>query len=715
MKILGNTVGTTIPKPNLTQNDPKGGDYVFGKDAVLVGKRTAEGGEIFNDYENNVAEEGGHAEGFRTKAFEERGHAEGDCTEAGWRSHAEGFGTYADNTSHAGGRLAKATGKCSFAYGMVKTTEVKINDTSVMTTKAVALEDVNVSVNQSVLGVVNVGDFITLYAAGVVPTDCRRVTAISADGLTLTIEYPFGDINYTTAIETEEAAAVPSGVLLRVSVGCEASGEGAVAVGVATKARGQGAFAEGRYTNATGPASHASGTNTDASGANSHTEGELTKASGSSGHAEGYETEANGNASHAEGWKTKANTSYSHVEGCGSEVNGLYGHAEGWRTKASGQYQHAQGKYNVEDTANKYAHIVGNGTSASKRSNAHTLDWNGNGWFAGDVYVGDTGQDDGQKLATQKYVHSARGFSLNNVVCIGDSFLAGEGANGFGWGSRLWRMATLLNPDAQFYQQAQGWTGFVRKVDSINFTGLIQKQAADMSDEAREAVETVIIVGGVNDVRSHAAVSEDDVEFTPFDIDITDTVSMAADKFPNARVVVAMSPICTKAEMVASCYQQLRCPSTDPNVCVLTDSYQWLLGKPGYVSEDGLHPNYDGYSQIAAHLFYASRGIHCDSHYEYTQAYSGDFGSVSITYSKSGNDVSFRVVGTVASVEDVDYVQIGSRPYWMCHLHEAVIPVWSTVPNTALYFTGAGTFIRIPAQSGTAVFNGNATISLDMI
>ena len=46
---------------------------------------------------------------------------------------------------------------------------------------------------------------------------------------------------------------------------------------------------------------------------------------------------------------------------------------------------------NVKGT---YLHIIGNGTSNSKRSNAHTLDWSGNGWFAGGLKVGGTGQDD---------------------------------------------------------------------------------------------------------------------------------------------------------------------------------------------------------------------------------------------------------------------------------------------------------------------------------
>ena len=35
--------------------------------------------------------------------------------------------------------------------------------------------------------------------------------------------------------------------------------------------------------------------------------------------------------------------------------------------------------------AGDYAHIVGNGINADYRSNAHTLDWDGNAWFAGNV------------------------------------------------------------------------------------------------------------------------------------------------------------------------------------------------------------------------------------------------------------------------------------------------------------------------------------------
>lgn len=60
-----------------------------------------------------------------------------------------------------------------------------------------------------------------------------------------------------------------------------------------------------------------------------------------------------------------------------------------------------RGKVEVVD-ADGYAVEVGNGTADDARSTAHTLDWDGNAWFAGDIYVGGNGQDDenAKKLAT---------------------------------------------------------------------------------------------------------------------------------------------------------------------------------------------------------------------------------------------------------------------------------------------------------------------------
>lgn len=166
---------------------------------------------------------------------------------------------------------------------------------------------------------------------------------------------------------------------------------------------GYNSHAEGFNTTASGHSSHAEGYSTTASGENSHAEGSNTTASGNYSHAEGSDSVASGHGSHAEGNCTKATGNYSHAEGDWSLASGNYSHVEGVETTASGNYSHVQGKYNIEDTENKYAHIVGNGTSDTERSNAHTVDWSGNAWYQGKLSQDGTPVED-KDLTTKKYV-----------------------------------------------------------------------------------------------------------------------------------------------------------------------------------------------------------------------------------------------------------------------------------------------------------------------
>ena len=151
-----------------------------------------------------------------------------------------------------------------------------------------------------------------------------------------------------------------------------------------------------------------------ANGKYSHAEGASNSADGDCSHAEGFQCSASRDCSHAEGAGNKATGYYSHAEGGFGEASGYHAHSEGEYTKAigddshsegkgtiaKGKCQHVQGRYNVEDpgTNGMYAHIVGNGTDDDKRSNAHTLDWSGNAWFAGDVFVNGSSQNSGVKL-----------------------------------------------------------------------------------------------------------------------------------------------------------------------------------------------------------------------------------------------------------------------------------------------------------------------------
>lgn len=174
-----------------------------------------------------------------------------------------------------------------------------------------------------------------------------------------------------------------------------AEGRACVASGEFSHAEGDGSVASAQYSHAesasdaTGIGAHAEG-NSEASGVWSHSEGKVTVASGNMSHAEGEQTEATGESSHSEGLLTIASGKHSHAEGEGTE--------------ALSDHQHVQGRYNARDTEGKYAHIVGNGTNNpdSDRSNAHTLDWSGNAWFAGTVKMAEpTAEDD---ATTKKYV-----------------------------------------------------------------------------------------------------------------------------------------------------------------------------------------------------------------------------------------------------------------------------------------------------------------------
>lgn len=217
-----------------------------------------------------------------------------------------------------------------------------------------------------------------------------------------------------------------------------ASGSYSHAEGFGSSASNASGHAEGNRTTASGNYAHSEGSNTISSGSASHSEGASTAASGDQSHAEGSGTEASGSNSHAEGMGTKASGVQSHAEGTGSVASGNNAHAEGANTVAAGAGSHVSGAYNVADsydgwpewtantvyavgdkvkrtgsttalgyicsTANNdsefdsskwnaqngkmnYVEIIGNGTADNARSNARTLDWDGNERLMGDLYV----------------------------------------------------------------------------------------------------------------------------------------------------------------------------------------------------------------------------------------------------------------------------------------------------------------------------------------
>ena len=114
----------------------------------------------------------------------------------------------------------------------------------------------------------------------------------------------------------------------------------------------------------------------------------------------------------------------SFAEGEGCKVEGNNSHAEGYYTSAKGNNQHVEGKYNIEDSLNNYVHIIGNGTSQTA-SNLHTVDWNGNAWYQGDVYVqstSGTNKDAGsKKLITRDEVPTIYSGSIEPSDSLGNN------------------------------------------------------------------------------------------------------------------------------------------------------------------------------------------------------------------------------------------------------------------------------------------------------
>lgn len=91
------------------------------------------------------------------------------------------------------------------------------------------------------------------------------------------------------------------------------------------------------------------------------------------------------------GSKVRYGADFGFAHGIAAEVSGCPATAFGTSTLAAGDNQLVAGKFNIEDSEDKYALIIGNGSGTRRGtvdfapSNALTLDWEGNLWVAGKI------------------------------------------------------------------------------------------------------------------------------------------------------------------------------------------------------------------------------------------------------------------------------------------------------------------------------------------
>ena len=354
-------------------------DDVKIKNSLTVGSRIGDIGKysVAEGVGTVASGYGSHTEGNGTTASGQYSHAEGNNTKAsGQYSHAEGVTTTASGeNSHAEGYKTTASEEDSHVEGKSSNSATSvIRDLSSSTS------------NDSIITAWNSNKF-----------SLAKGTASHVEGFNcLALDnYSHAEGNATQALYQAS----------------HAEGTNTVASSICSHAEGYETIASGGY-------SHAEGSITKATELYSHAEGNYSEASGNASHAEGHETIASGEYSHAEGYKCKSESNSSHAEGCLTEANNFYTHAEGFYTIAKGYSQHVQGKCNIEDTEGKYAHIVGNGESETERSNAHTLDWEGNAWYAGKLTQEGTPTED-KDLVTKKYVDEKTALidtTINNTL-----------------------------------------------------------------------------------------------------------------------------------------------------------------------------------------------------------------------------------------------------------------------------------------------------------
>ena len=360
------------------------------------------GAEIFNSFDNIATGLAAHAEGRNTQATSDVSHAEGYATVAsGASSHVEGeLSTASGHASHAEGYDTTAQGQNSHAEGCLTISEgahahvegygSKANGSASHAEGIWTIADGDA---QHVQGRYNKVDSTAAFIIGNGLNTEDRSNALTidwygnaefagivkSDGVSLaTVEYVDGNKGYYTT------AGLKNGTTLGSFATAEGSGNIAI---------GQYSHAEGFTTTAYAQSAHSEGEQSKATGPFSHAEGYGTEASEMGAHAEGVSSIASGVSSHAEGISTTASGMYAHSEGENTVASGQDSHAEGKGTIAASTFQHVQGAYNIEDAEIKYLHIVGNGDE-SIRSNAHTIDWDGNGWFKGTIKMGGVSQDD---------------------------------------------------------------------------------------------------------------------------------------------------------------------------------------------------------------------------------------------------------------------------------------------------------------------------------
>lgn len=352
--------------------------------------------------ENQAVGDYAYAEGTATLASGRASHSEGDSTVASAdASHSEGFYTNASGYySHVEGEYTIASQRNQHVFGKYNKSELGNgpSDAAALGTYVEIVGNgtgINNRSNARTLdwdGNEKLSGNLTLYSGKNNEIDVGQtltdLSSIDVSGLQTTVSNVQTNLsNKADKNNTEIIGSFSLGRKRNTTVGLHSA-----VCGIECTASGDSSHAEGYYTTASGDYSHAEGRTSVAKFDAAHAEGGNTLAEGQYSHAEGYLSKAKGVNSHAEGADAIASGGQSHAEGNLTVASGSNSHAEGYKTTAKHRSQHVFGECNAIDSSNAsganrgtYVEIVGNGANESARSNARTLDWNGNEELTGNL------------------------------------------------------------------------------------------------------------------------------------------------------------------------------------------------------------------------------------------------------------------------------------------------------------------------------------------
>ena len=289
----------------------------------------------------------------------------------GWESKANGNYSFSANYGKADGEYSaafgyytKATGAYSAVFGNGSTAG---GIAAFAANRASASNDASFATNNGT---------------------ARGSMSFAANNAMASAQYSFG-ANSGTASEVSAFAAnigKASGIRsFAANYNTAASATDSAAFGDNTQATGQAGFSSGYKSKAVGRASFAANGESEAKAEYSFVANSATaNVSAIRSAAFGWSV-VTGENSFAANWGN-ANGQYSTSFGYNTTANGARSLSVGNRTIANGNDEFVLGKLNINrPDAFLYSMVVGNGTDEANRSDAYRLDWNGNGWFAGNV------------------------------------------------------------------------------------------------------------------------------------------------------------------------------------------------------------------------------------------------------------------------------------------------------------------------------------------